>query len=206
MPLWARQGHELYIAILGEGITSRFQARTEAGTASLGALSDDANRVSVFMGAKKLFLEGLPDNRFDTMPLLDVVKIVERLIQTVRPEVVYTHHGGDLNIDHAVVSRAVMTATRPSVDSSVKELYTFEVPSSTEWSFQRFEPVFRPNVFQDITTTLSLKIEAMEMYVSEARPFPHPRSPESLLAIARRWGTVVSCAAAEAFDLIRCIR
>lgn len=206
MPLWVERGDELYIAILGEGITSRFQQRASAGSESLGRLSDDARRVAALLGAEKLDLKSLPDNRFDSIPLLDVVKIIEDLIEAVKPNAIYTHHGGDLNVDHCVVSRAVITATRPSAESSVRELYAFEVPSSTEWSFQRFEPSFRPNVFQDITKTLPVKIQAMEMYGSEARSFPHPRSPESLRAIATRWGTVVGRPAAEAFEVIRCIR
>jgi LmbE family N-acetylglucosaminyl deacetylase len=135
-----------------------------------------------------------------------VVKRIEEIVAKYAPDVVYTHHGGDLNIDHLVTFRAVMTATRPLADCPVRELYTFEVPSSTEWAFQRFEPAFRPNVFVDIAATLSAKIEGMALYESEARPFPHPRSPEALRAIARRWGSVVGREYAEAFELVRAVQ
>ncbi len=118
----------------------------------------------------------------------------------------YTHHAGDLNVDHGVIHRAVLTATRPIAGQPVRDIYAFEVPSSTEWAFQRIEPAFRPNVFVDISGTIEAKIAAMECYESEARAFPHPRSPEALRAIATRWGSVVGCAAAEAFELVRSIR
>jgi LmbE family N-acetylglucosaminyl deacetylase len=111
-----------------------------------------------------------------------------------------------LNVDHAVVHRAVLTATRPLVGQTVREIYAFEVPSSTEWAFQQFEPMFRPNVFVDVTGTLETKIAAMSCYDTESRTFPHPRSPEALRAIAARWGSVIGCGAAEAFELVRSIR
>jgi len=135
-----------------------------------------------------------------------VVKTIERLIDQVRPSVVYTQHGGDLNIDHVVTYRATLTATRPMADCPVRAVYAYEVASSTEWSFGQFSPPFRPQLFVDIAGTLETKIEAMQAYTSEARPFPHPRSPESLRAIACRWGTTVGLAAAEAFHVVREIR
>ena len=88
----------------------------------------------------------------------------------------------------------------------MREVYTFEVASSTEWAFQRFEPAFRPNVFVNIAPELETKLAAMAAYDSESRPFPHPRSGEALTAAARRWGSVCGCAAAEAFELIRSVR
>jgi len=111
-----------------------------------------------------------------------------------------------LNVDHGVIHRAVLTATRPMAGQPVREIYAFEVPSSTEWAFHSVQPVFRPNVFVDVSATLETKIAAMACYESEARKFPHPRSAEALRAIAMRWGSVVGCAAAEAFELIRSVR
>ena len=89
---------------------------------------------------------------------------------------------------------------------SQKKVYTFEVPSSTEWAFGQFTPVFRPTVFVEIEDYLENKIAAMECYESEARGFPHPRSPEALRALAHRWGSAAGLNAAEAFELVRWIR
>ena len=202
----ASEGHEVYIAILGEGITSRYQQREEANPALVEALHGRAQKVAKLMGAENLFMHSLPDNRFDTVPLLDVVKIIEELVERIQPQVIYTHHGGDLNIDHLVVHRAVLTATRPTADQPVREIYAFEVPSSTEWAFQQSDMVFRASTFIDISRTLETKIAAMQVYESEARPFPHPRSPEALRALARWRGSMVGLKAAEAFALIRSVR
>jgi LmbE family N-acetylglucosaminyl deacetylase len=169
-------------------------------------LHNRSRRVAELLGAQDLFIHRLPDNRFDTVPLLDIIKIIERLVERLRPEVVYTQHGGDLNIDHVITHRATLTATRPVPGCPVKGLYAYEVASSTEWAFGKFEPAFRPNVFVDISTTLATKIAAMQAYESETRPFPHPRSPEALQALAQHWGCVAGLEAAEAFELVRDVR
>lgn len=200
------EGHEVHFAILGEGMTSRHASRTETAASQLEDLRRHAHAAAAKVGVNSLSLHGLPDNRLDTLPLLEVVKIVEELVDRHAPAVIYTHHAGDLNIDHGVVARAVLTATRPLAACPVREIYAFEVPSSTDWAFRCIEPVFRPNVFVDVTRGLEAKIAAMECYESEARAFPHPRSPEALRATAMRWGSVAGCAAAEAFELIRSVR
>lgn len=202
----AAEGHEVQFAILGEGITSRHVARSDAHSEQLAGLREQARSAAAVVGAKNVIFHGLPDNRLDTVPLLDVVKIVEGLVESNQPDVVYTHHGGDLNVDHSVIHRAVLTATRPLTGPTVGEIYAFEVPSSTEWAFQRLEPAFRPNVFVDVTQWLEAKISAMKCYETESREFPHPRSPQALRAIAERWGSVAGCGAAEAFELVRSIR
>jgi len=201
----AQEGQKVYIAVLGEGITSRYQQQEEANQGHVKALHARCREVAELLGAKDLFVYDLPDNRFDTVPLLKVIKIIEELVDRSQPQVIYTHHGGDLNIDHIITHRAVLTATRPMTDCPVKEIYAFEVPSSTEWAFEQFQP-FQTNVFMDISATLEIKLKAMELYESEARSFPHPRSPEALRAVARHWGSVVGCEAAEAFELIRAVR
>jgi LmbE family N-acetylglucosaminyl deacetylase len=201
----ASEGHEVYLSIVAEGMTSRSWSRESADSAQVQVLHAQARKAAEVLGVKETILHGLPDNRLDTVPLLDVVKIIESLVQRISPERIYTHHPGDLNIDHQVVSRAVMTATRPMADCNVREIYQFEVPSSTEWAFQQCGENFRPNSFVDISKTLERKLEAMACYTSESRPFPHPRSPEALRAIAQRWGTVVGRDAAEAFQLVRAI-
>lgn len=196
----------VHIVILGEGISARYARREEADRRALEHLQEDAREVASLLGAQSVEFEGLPDNRFDEVPLLEVVRRVERWVEALKPLALYTHHPGDLNIDHGITCRAVLTATRPMQGCPVHDLYAFEVPSSTEWAFQRVSPVFRPNVFVDVSATIETKIRAMQMYRSERRSFPHPRSPEALRAIARRWGSVAGVEYAEAFELIRSIR
>ena len=200
------EGHEVTFLILGEGATSRYDGRAEAPAEEVVDLEADARAAARLVGVEDVRFGGFPDNRFDSVPLLDCVKAVEALIDSVVPAAVYTHHPGDLNIDHLVTFRAVMAATRPMAGCPVRDVYAFEVASSTEWAFARLEPAFRPSVFVDVTETLEAKIAAMETYRSEARTWPHPRSPEALRAGAARWGSTVGVDAAEAFELVRSIR
>ena len=202
----ASEGHAVSILILGEGVTSRFSDPKDANPKELEKLHTQAKSIGAFLGAKEVTLAKLPDNRFDSIDLLDVIKVIEDEVNRFKPEIVYTQHGGDLNVDHAITFRAVLTATRPLKGCSVKKVYGYEVHSSSEWAFQQFAPVFYPNTFVDIGATLEKKIQAMAMYEGEARPFPHPRSPEALRAGALKWGSVAGVPAAEAFQLIRDIR
>lgn len=200
------EGHQVHVAILGEGITGRLNDRSDANAKALDSLHSHANRAGQILGAISVEVLDLPDNRFDTVPLLEINKRVERLIERHNPQVVYTHHAGDLNLDHVITHRAVLTATRPMSKSAVKTIYAFEIASSSEWAFGTTGPTFAPNVFVDIEKFIDAKCEAMSAYESEARDFPHPRSTEALRAQATRWGVACGRAAAEAFQLVRDIR
>ena len=200
------QEGDVQVIILGEGITSRYEESGKAGKSILTQLQRDAEAAADILGIKSVTFGDLPDNRFDELALLEIIKRVERLVESRQPQVIYTHHPGDLNIDHLLTFRAVLTATRPMSGCSVREIYACEIPSSTEWAFQQFQHPFRPNVFVDITATIEQKIQALQEYQSEVRPFPHPRSPEALRASARRWGSVIGVEYAEAFELIRSVR
>jgi LmbE family N-acetylglucosaminyl deacetylase len=202
----AHKGHAVYIGIIGEGLTSRYKHRQHVDSALVKDLRDCSRHAAQLLGAEEIFHYNFPDNSFDTVPLLEVIKLVEKLIDNVQPHVVYTHHSGDLNIDHVITHRAVLTATRPSAGHRVNEIYAFEVPSSTEWAFGQFGTTFRPNIFVDISATIDTKIKAMQLYQSEVQPYPYPRSIENLQTIAHRWGSTVGLDAAEAFELIRAIR
>jgi len=199
----ADEGHAVHILILGEGVTSRYGDPAQAKQSDLQALHKQAEAVAASLGACGVSLAKLPDNRFDTVALLDIVKVIEEQVERCKPAVVYTQHGGDLNIDHALTFRATLTATRPMAGSSVERVFAYEVRSSTEWAFRQFAPAFAPTTFVDISTTLERKLRAMEMYEGESRAFPHPRSGRALKATAEYWGSVSGLQAAEAFQLVR---
>lgn len=201
----SQEGHDIHVAVLGEGITSRYRRREEADRNLLEDLHEKSLRSAKILGVNKIRMYDLPDNRFDTVPLLDIVKILEDQIQETNPSRIYTHHSSDLNLDHSLTNRATLIATRPLKDTQVKAVLAYEVPSSTEWSFSALQPDFRPNVFLDISATLEKKIQAMKIYDGELREYPHPRSSQALTAIAQRWGSVSGTGAAEAFALIRYI-
>ena len=99
------------------------------------------------------------------MDLLDIIKSVSEFIEQYKPDTIFTHHHGDLNIDHRRVCEAVLTAVRPMQGERVKRIYAFETPSSTEWNYN-FESPFCPNVYFNITDTLEAKLAAMACYRS----------------------------------------
>ncbi|MBL7979739.1 MAG: PIG-L family deacetylase [Bacteroidetes Order II. Incertae sedis bacterium] len=195
-------GHTVHVCILGEGATSRFDRREEAPRQLVDFLATASQKAANLLGVRSVQALQLPDQRFDTLPFLDMVKLLTSVIEEKKPEVVYTQHGGDLNLDHTITFRATLTACRPLQGCPVRALYAYEVPSSTEYAFGKFSPIFQPDTFVDISTFLAGKIAAMQCYAPEMRPFPHPRSEEVLRSIATRWGSQVGLVAAEAFQTI----
>ncbi|WP_321307501.1 PIG-L family deacetylase [Marinifilum fragile] len=193
--------------ILGEGITSRDDIRdSEKWNKEL-----EIHRSNMKMAAEKIGYDSIeaynfPDNRFDSVDLLDIVKVIEKEKEEFQPDVIFTHHGGDTNIDHRVTFDAVMPSIRPMKDEIVKTVLTFETPSSTEWQAPNYPNYFRPNVFIQLSEkNIDAKIQGMEHYEYESRKYPHPRSPEALKTIAKRWGINVGYDFAEAFMLVRAI-
>lgn len=194
---------EAFTLILGEGITSRDDNRKEfKRKEEIKALKNQMYEANKIIGVKKVFTFDLPDNRFDTVPLLDIVKKIEQIKNDIKPEIIFTHYKNDLNIDHKLTYNAVITATRPIKNECVKIIYSFEVLSSTEWNYPLS---FRPNVFYDISKTFDKKIEAISCYKSELREFPHPRSLTNIELNARGWGVKVGLEYVEAFELTRSI-
>ncbi|QXM05181.1 PIG-L deacetylase family protein [Crassaminicella indica] len=189
--------------ILGEGMTSRTVRREDIDSTLLDDLHNDTLKAAEIVGFRNIYFSNFPDNRFDSVDLLDIIKEVEKHIKDIRPDIVYTHHYGDLNIDHRKTFEAALTACRPVGDYCVKEIYCFETPSSTEWNFKYEDNTFKPNVFIDIEETLKDKLNAMNCYKTELGQYPHPRSLKALEIIGQRWGTVVGKKYVEAFELIR---
>lgn len=197
------EGYEAYVVVLGEGVTSRDDKRKKGERIEeIKQLKNQMHEANKIIGVEKVFSLDLPDNRFDSVTFLDIVKKIEKVKNDLNPEIIFTHFENDLNIDHKITYEAVLTATRPMENESVKTIYSFEVPSSTEWSYPLS---FSPNVFFDISQTLNKKTEAMSCYKSELREFPHPRSLKAIKLAANVWGLKVGLNYAEAFQLVRSI-
>ena len=198
------KGDEVRVLILAEGITSRDQHRdSEANAQQLNKLSEIAKKANQKLGVSSLQLEGFPDNRMDSVDLLDIVKVVEESIHEYLPDIVYTHHSGDLNIDHRRTHEAVITACRPLPSNFVHTILFFEVASSTEWQMANTAPAFIPNWYEDITESLVAKTAALMIYETEMRSWPHPRSIKGIEHQAHWRGASVGLPAAEAFVLGR---
>lgn len=203
MAFHSQRGDDVYVLILGEGVTSRDEKRDrELREKEIAELKHQVEAANKMVGTKKSFLFDFPDNRFDSIPLLDIIKLVEKVKKEVIPDIIYTHHNGDLNIDHRITFEAVLTACRPLKNESVRSIYSFEVPSSTEWSADSSK-YFIPNYFVNIKETLVKKTNAMKAYTNEVRDFPHPRSEKALEILAQSRGIMTGFEYAEAFMVVR---
>tara|TARA_Y100000590_G_scaffold43848_1_gene46706 strand:- start:30233 stop:30943 length:711 start_codon:yes stop_codon:yes gene_type:complete len=207
-----KNGDDVTIAYLTTGISSRRSSNYNNSSnykipknelqkikKQIDDLKNDATKSSKILNVKKVLFFDFPDNELDTVPLLKIVKTIEKLVKKTKPDRIYTSHFGDLNIDHKTVYESVLTACRP-IGLFVKEIITFEILSSTEWSFSYD---FQPNYFIEIEKELPKKIKAMKIYKNEIRDFPHPRSVENILITAKKWGSVCGYNAAEAFQIVR---
>lgn len=197
----------VHTVILGEGITSRADTRdTAVWKTELETHRGNIEKAKSRIGFQSIAVHDLPDNRFDTVPLLDIVKLIEKEKQAFKPDVVFTHHGGDVNIDHRRTFEAVITACRPMQHETVHTIITFETFSGTEWRASADPFHFIPDLFVELSDAdVTAKVEAMECYEYEKRPYPHPRSPEALKIAAQMRGISVGVTMAEAFSVIRSI-
>ena len=196
---------EIHVVILGEGITSRSSERGSIkDDKKLSIHKENIKKAKSFLGYASLHLENLPDNRFDSIDLLEIIKIIEKQKNIFKPEMVFTHHFGDLNIDHQKTYGAVITAIRPLPNETVNTIITFETLSSTEWRPPQEKMLFEPNLFIEINQlNLNSKINAMESYNFEKRDYPHPRSADSIKINAQNHGKNIGVIFAEAFCVLR---
>lgn len=195
------KGDSVHLVIMADGV----QSRIGASPCDLEDRLVSTAKAQETLGIKEVHHFNFPDNRMDSVPLLEIVQALEGIIQQINPQIIYTHFHGDLNVDHQITQQAVMTACRPQPGHSVKEIYGFEVVSSTEWASPQSSP-FAPNCFVDITDYLPIKQRALAAYAEEMRPAPHSRSPEHISALAHHRGYSMGLEAAEAFVVYRLIR
>ena len=152
-----------------------------------------------------MLFHDFPDQRLETVPFIELIKVVEAAIDTYRPTVVYAHHGGDANTDHQVVFKAVYAACRPMtpLGSLVQRLLTFETPSSTDQAPQVADYVFNPTTFVDVEPVWDRKLKALACYPTEMIGGRHPRSFSYIEALARVRGGHSGYLLAEAFVSVR---
>ena len=197
----ADAGDEVRIFIMATGATSRGGEQN----AYIAALRKQAEQAARVLDAAGVEFGKFPDNRMDSVDLLDVVKAIEAFLAKFPADVIYTHHAGDMNVDHGVIHRAVATACRPLPGLRPMEILTCEINSSTEWAPPSLQP-FVPTEFIGIAKSLDRKVKALECYADEIRPWPHPRSSDGVRVLARWRGTQCGLEAAEAFASMRRVR
>lgn len=197
------QGDQVSVVFMADGVTSR-QGHTAAGERDV---LEERNQAAVSaleaLGITCFVNLGLPDNRLDSVALLDVVQALEAQVGGIKPDIVYTHCSSDLNVDHRITNQAVLTAFRPQPGKALPTIYSFEVASSTEWQGAGWPSFFSPNHYVGIHEFWSEKEKALSCYEGEMRSFPHARSMEAVKAKAVVRGAEVGLPMAEAFMLER---
>lgn len=199
------QGHEVHVLIVTDGCTAQYAGRPDLPeiVRKKRAEALEAGRI---LGIKEVHFGTFPDMRLDTVPHVELNRLIEETVDAFRPEAVYTHFYGDVNLDHQAVYRSTLVAVRPLPGQRVKELYCYRVPSSTEWSPQLAQTAFLPNTMVDISGFEEAKEAALRAYQTETRAYPHPRSPQYVRETDRAWGLQWGLGPGEAFMCLRAIR
>jgi len=190
-------GDNVSLLVMADGVNSRLPIDSTSQKARNNALEHSCE----ILGISTYQCLNFPDNQLDTIAMLTLTQSIEKVIEQCKPQRIYTHFSGDLNIDHQRTFQAVITATRPQPDHCVKSILCFEVPSSSEWHFQQH--TFQPNFFNDVSGYEKTKIKALAAYQEEMRAAPHVRSIENITHLMQIRGATVGCYFAEAFTVAR---
>ncbi len=192
-------GDKVFVISMTDGVSSRDGVKTKEIKKRLYS----AKLASSHLGFKWEKNFNFEDNSMDKYPLLEVIKCIEKVKKKIKPTLVYTHSGGDLNIDHRIVVNAVLTAFRPEPKETCKEIRSIEIPSATDFGHESVTGKFSPNLFIEITKTWNSKLLAMKAYKSELKDFPHSRSIENIKNLAYVRGSQAGVKMAEAFQVLR---
>jgi len=190
----AKNGDEVYLCIVTKGYIPDW---SEEFLENRPKEIEKANKI---LGIKKTYFLDYPTVKLDTIPQKELNESISKVVNEIKPDILYIPHKGDLNKDHRLVFESSLVATRP-VDHKVKRILSYETLSETDWG-QPIEP-FIPNVYIDVSETFVIKIEAMKAYGSELKRYPHPRSLDVIEALAKKRGSEIGVKFAEAFVLIR---
>jgi LmbE family N-acetylglucosaminyl deacetylase len=199
---YKKKGYKIKIVFLSDGESSRNIDKKKKDTL-IKLRKTQAIKVSKICRFEEPIFAKFPDNRLDTIPMLTVVKFIETEIQKFKPSIIITHNENDLNVDHMLTFKAVVTATRPSTKTFVKSIYCFETPSSTENNFSKVKVSFNPNLYFDISNYITKKIKLLKIYKKEIKKYPHSRSLEGIKVLAKYRGAQIGVKYAEAFYLLR---
>ena len=195
------KSYNIVVVFFSTGISSRYKSTSKNYIKKINSLKKDSLECNKILGTKKTIFFDLEDNKLDIYPRLNLVKKIEEVLDKYKPQIIFTHYFEDLNIDHEIVAKSVVTACRPNQKNrNIKKILFFETLSSTEWSVKR---KFQPNFFSDITNFINFKIKAMSKYKSELQKKPMPRTLENIKNLAKLRGSEINKKFAESFILYR---
>ena len=191
------------VIFLGEGTSCRYEENTNNKLINIqiDKRNSYARESLSYLGIKDIKFYNLRCGSLDTYPLIKLGQIIENEIESFNPSTIFTHSDNDLNNDHRIAFQSTMQATRPGALNYVKNIFSYEVLSSSEW---KFNEAFLPNFFISLSLDqLKTKIKAFKFYKSEIKNYPHSRSLDSLKILARYRGIQAGCEFAEGYNLIR---
>ena len=198
IPLMKQVGARVTVVIVTDGSSTQYPNQDEVARRKKEHLRQ-ANEV---LGTDEVIELDLPDMRLDTLEHWELNQALENVLSQKSYDTVFVHHPGDVNMDHQAIFQSLLVAVRPLPGSTVKNVLTYEVNSSTEWGARSRERVFLPNLYVDIAGTIKQKLESLDRYADELRPYPHPRSSLATESRARTRGNEVGYEYAEAFSLV----
>lgn len=202
---YTARGDEVAVLIVTDGSTSQYRDDPNLEMI-INNKKNETNDCANILGVSNVFYGGLPDMKLDNIPHIDINKVIEDVIDEFQPEFVFTHFYGDINKDHRMVYESTLVACRPTFDQYVKKIFSYSVPSSTEWNIQLTQSVFLPNWYEDISGIYAeKKYSAMQCYKTELREYPHPRSIQYLRENDLVVGHKVGVSSAESFMLLRSV-
>lgn len=200
---YASAGAEIALLIVTDGSSAQYNGCEDISAIIEKKKKETADCAAV-LGIGTVYYGGLPDMRLDVTPHIQVNAAIEKVVSEFKPNVVYTHFYGDVNKDHQCVYESTLVACRPVAGQTVRKLFAYSVPSSTEWNIQLTHSAFLPNWYEDISGSYAeKKYEAMACYETELRDYPHPRSIAYLQKADVAEGLRVGLEAAESFMLLR---
>ena len=195
---YVREGHSVYVHIVTDGSSSQYEGNNEIAKQK----ENEITEVMKMIGVKEFFRGNLPDMKLDSISHIEVNKELGRIIDKVLPDIVFTHHKGDVNKDHKIIYESTLVMARPLLGNTIKELYSYETLSSSEWG--ELEELFTPNTYIELNKNdIENKCKAMKLYKTEIREYPHPRSIEAIKNLSKYRGNQIEVKYAEAFKLIR---
>ena len=193
------EGDKVCIITLTNGVNSRDDVQTKDAQERNEAAVNSINS----LGAKWLGSGDFPDNKMDSIPLIDVVKFSESVKESFYPDIIYVHSPTDLNIDHRIAASATLTAYRPQPNEKYSEIRFFEISSSTDYTVKQLEDSFEPNLYINIDNYWENKLKALKFYDMEMHPDPHSRSYKKIKSLAEFRGAQSGMKLAEAFQVVR---
>jgi LmbE family N-acetylglucosaminyl deacetylase len=192
------------VVFIAEGSSCRYNLNKE-NDSNIQITIEQRNSYGVkalnILGVTNYHFYNLPCGRLDTIPIIEINKIIENEILKFQPDILLTHAENDANNDHCIVFKSTIMATRPGGAAFVNSLYSFEVLSSSEWKFTNS---FEPNYFVELNIDdVNKKWQALSEYKTEIKKYPYPRSYKGILTLSQFRGMQSGFKYAEAFKLIR---